>query len=1257
MSHNAVRNCLNPLLPVVWATLALTALTLQTRCWSGEAEETYASLTQTLADAQNRFEALNIKTNSDAITALDSVVACKHKLLEHVVKNTEDFSTDQVEREIRSLARTIAKVAGLYERKQEFELGQAEWVGLASCCERYLGVNCPEYWDASQEADALGRLAAAGPAEVQAYLANRAEIRQTVARGDLNSAFQFAIRDHEHCCLLFGETVPRAITSLEYAAKVAYSGKQFEKAFKLFENAAKLRVELYPSWHPTLAKSILSLGSRYESRGLLVRAEASYRRVEPSLQQLSCLTRLANKHRSSGQSEIALRLFEEVFQCCSKTVGEDHPLRGLAGFHSGDICRSNGNYQQAIERLMVCTEIWKNNANPFERATCLNSIALAHQLSGNYAAAITSYLAASKILKDDRSSRGVDLLRATRANYASLLEESGRFPEALKIYEGIVRETDSKKTLSSADLTARENLARLYQSVGELAKAETLLESLLQFEQRPQIEIARLRSLRGRFYLQLGILAKADQEIDLALKLLSQVDNAPGDVEAVRSLKALIALERDELPAALERYEGILKSLTECFGAQHARCAETYDQIAKVQRMLGNYEAATEAHSESIEIYRAVHGPIHEAVAWAYHRLGTTHFVFKSPEAACRAWRQAFEIKQKICRDTLPWLPEAQAAAFLTSLTTNDSSAGRDTLLSTLSSRRVDNAAEAFECVWRSRGLVLNAIALRERQLLSVNQLPEQTKLAQVRQRLAQLSVSTAVEDDAHQQARTNLLQELNQEKESLERAIAEQAISEQTTNIADEIKPEALLPHLNPRSAFVQIVKTERWLSAPNDSRAIEKTALYDAFVVTQKRSRPDPGELDVKWITLGEAEIVEQHIDTWRTSILRGEGGTRGRRVRNTTSNIDTAESANSRDWLNQNIWKPISAAIGNRSQVIIVPDGSFYRMPWIALPGSERDYLIEEVQITTAADGRQLVQLLQQKKTPISAGIENSNSAPVVDTYLLVGGVEYDSPLPKPVEAERRQARASSWPFLSGTKEEVSAISEILPQDKICLLQGAEAQEAAVKAKFEDASVVHIATHGYFADNFDEKLTDDSSRGDSGSSRQTSMSLVKRNPLLQCGLTLAGCNSDIWIDENGLPVDCGQDGYLSAEEIMGMDLSRATLVVLSACETGLGRIESGEGVFGLQRALHISGVKSTIASGWKVDDRATQILMTTLYRKMSSEGLSPADALRAAQIELLRNFNPTSGELEDGSLQLAPPYYWAAFSLSGVASKAQP
>jgi CHAT domain-containing protein/Tfp pilus assembly protein PilF len=968
---------------------------------------------------------------------------------------------------------------------------------------------------------------------------------------------------------------------------------------------------------------------------------------------------LASAHRENGQQQDALRLLDEVFTDSGATIGENHPLRGLAGIQLGDIYRNSGNYQQALDRLNTSARIWKSNSNKFDLANCLNSIALTQQFLGEHDSAESSYQEAVGLLVDPKQGRGLEIRLETEANYASLLEEMGRFPEALKIYEQIISATNANVDLSTADLNARENLAWLYQSVGEFAKAETLLDSLLQYQQRPPLELARLHNLRGRFYLLLGALDKADGELDTALTHLKEVANhSPVDWARIQSLKSLVLFQRDQPARALAKYEEVLKSLTDFLGPTHIRCAEIYDQIAKVQRELSNYPAATEAHLRAIQIYESAYGETHQAVAWAYHRLGTTHFVFNSPDDACSAWRRSFEIKQNICHQTLPWLPEAQASAFLTSLTTNDSSAGRDTLLSTLVVDKVRNAEEAFQCVWRSRGLVLNAIATREQQLANAKRSPERAQLTEIRRRLAQLSIHGGSDDSSHREARIQLLKELNDQKETLERIIAERAQSTLASGGAecqsDDVTPGDLMERLPAQVALVQLVRTERWQPANQDASDVAKKAVYDAFVVTRKADANDDSDqinLDVHWVELGDAAQIDGYIATWRKGILSGEAVTRGKRLGNKNPKPDINSAQASRDQLNEQVWKPISDALAGRSRVVIVPDGDFHRMPWVALPGTNTDYLIEEMQITTAADGRQLAKLLPEPGSDETRSQDSDSSKPDTENFLLIGGVDYDAELPVPDGGQQQQARENTWSYLQGTREEVAAISEVVPKEHMRQLVGALAQEEDVKSEFEKASVIHIATHGYFADDIDEDLSKETARGESLGPRQTSITLSDRNPLLQCGLTLAGCNCDVWLGTDGLPVNNGQDGYLSAEEIMGMDLGRTRLVVLSACETGLGSIGSGEGVFGLQRALHISGVKSTIASGWKVDDRATQLLMTEMYHQMFNKRLSPADALHAAQLRVLHQFNRTTGQLEERNPQPAPPYYWAAFSLSGV------
>jgi CHAT domain-containing protein len=137
---------------------------------------------------------------------------------------------------------------------------------------------------------------------------------------------------------------------------------------------------------------------------------------------------------------------------------------------------------------------------------------------------------------------------------------------------------------------------------------------------------------------------------------------------------------------------------------------------------------------------------------------------------------------------------------------------------------------------------------------------------------------------------------------------------------------------------------------------------------------------------------------------------------------------------------------------------------------------------------------------------------------------------------------------------------------------------------------------------------------------------------NPLLRSGLALAGANT--WLKKGSLPPEA-EDGILTAEDISGLDLLDTELVVLSACETGLGEVRTGEGVFGLRRAFVLSGAKRLIMSLWQVPDRQTQELMVDFYDRVL-KGQPGPDALREAQLEIKKKY--------------PNPFYWGAFIFQG-------
>jgi len=194
--------------------------------------------------------------------------------------------------------------------------------------------------------------------------------------------------------------------------------------------------------------------------------------------------------------------------------------------------------------------------------------------------------------------------------------------------------------------------------------------------------------------------------------------------------------------------------------------------------------------------------------------------------------------------------------------------------------------------------------------------------------------------------------------------------------------------------------------------------------------------------------------------------------------------------------------------------------------------------------------------------------------------------------------------------------------------------------------------VATHGFFLPEPEREQKQGLAPGQLHSleAMLSYRDLVVSNPALRSGLVFAGANYGA----------VGQgDAFLTALEASELDLSQVNLAVLSACETGLGKVEGGEGVLGLQRAFQLAGARTAVTSLWKVPDKATQALMTRFHRNLWEKRMGKLEALREAQLWLLREA-PTQPELLRGGLErpdLQPwegapirPHYWAAFVLSG-------
>jgi CHAT domain-containing protein len=323
-------------------------------------------------------------------------------------------------------------------------------------------------------------------------------------------------------------------------------------------------------------------------------------------------------------------------------------------------------------------------------------------------------------------------------------------------------------------------------------------------------------------------------------------------------------------------------------------------------------------------------------------------------------------------------------------------------------------------------------------------------------------------------------------------------------------------------------------------------------------------------------------------------------------------------------QKFWEPIKSKLAKSTKVYFSPDGVYNSINLNTLYNTATGkYLIDETEVVIVGNTSDILAKKQNSK---------SNQAVLIgfpDYYLksIQPGAKTNIDTTYSILAKdtaQRFMNGSSITELPGTNVEVNTIAEVMKALKyeVRKYTSSEASEEKIKT-ISSPRILHIATHGFFLNT----TGDGESRGITG----VTAAKLRENPLLRSGLLLAGSGKTI----SGQGTPNTEDGILTAYEAMNLDLNDTELVVMSACETGLGEIKSGEGVYGLQRAFRSAGAESVLMSLWKVDDRATQELMSGFYKQWLSSS-DKQSSFRQAQLNIRNRFSH--------------PYYWGAFVMVG-------
>jgi CHAT domain-containing protein len=431
------------------------------------------------------------------------------------------------------------------------------------------------------------------------------------------------------------------------------------------------------------------------------------------------------------------------------------------------------------------------------------------------------------------------------------------------------------------------------------------------------------------------------------------------------------------------------------------------------------------------------------------------------------------------------------------------------------------------------------------------------------------------------------------------------------------------IIANLPENACLVDFFRAERVAGRGPDGNVHQKPiahyyALISAPAIPEK----------IKLIDLGEAGPIEHAIRDYRSSITAEPEDIITKPIQpDDEQGIEFQESADYEplNFLRQTIVDPIFNWINACYTVYVVPDGELNRLPFGILTKKNGRYLMEDHEITHLSNARDL--------------IRGRNIQHLAPTHpVVIAAPQFSSAVRQEIKASpENESDRSSFRYgrlifsdLPGSGKEGKIIAEKI---NAIQLMGEAATVSALKS-LQSPIILHIATHGFFFPDMPIQLdewgmnTREMLRPVSGWLRGIGL----ENPLLRSGLVLAGANN--WLRGESADEEMG-NGFLTAEEFTQIDLSGTELVVLSACETGLGDIEVNEGVIGLKYSLMVAGAKTILISLWKIPDLQTKELMECFYELLLC-GKGRSEALKHAQLKIKEKY--------------PDPYYWGAFICEG-------
>ena len=684
---------------------------------------------------------------------------------------------------------------------------------------------------------------------------------------------------------------------------------------------------------------------------------------------------------------------------------------------------------------------------------------------------------------------------------------------------------------------------------------------------------------------------------------------------------AELCREMGRYQEAEKLYHEALRVYRAMIDVRPAEVANVLNNLGALYKVMGCYSKAEPLYEEAIRIRREVLGEGHPDYSISLENLAALYVATDRAEQAFPLMQQSAAIDNRNVAELFAVASESQRLEILRRIE------GKFFGYLSLVLRhfpRVESAVRSafMLTVWR-KAIFTEAVVGQREQVLG-DRFPDLKSklddLTALRRQIAQKTISGPGADglELHQGTLNRWNAQRNELEAELAREIPEIAL-DRRLRAADRRAVALALPE---GSALIEFIRVEvfDFQAVPARGESTWKPAHYVAFVLLA--GEPD----SLRMVDLGEAKPIDQMIADFREGII-GETEERpdrdmirrdARIVRGATEHVEVA--------LRQAVFDKLRWAIDGRKRLLVAPDGDINRLPFEVLPTDDGRRLIDDYSISYLSCGRDVLRFEQARTRQPSQPLVVADP----DFDLEVGVTAGHAPAETYCGRLSRDLKPGElyFPRLPGTRSEAECIGSLL---RVRPWLAADVLEKRLK-QMRSPRVLHIATHGFFLADQDR----DPNEGRcwvAASDLGRLAGLRLENPLLRSGLALAGANS--WLKKRRLPSEA-EDGLLTAEDVTGLDLQDTELVVLSACNTGMGEIRAGNGVFGLRRAFVLAGANTLVMSLWKVPDEPTRELMEDFYRRLL-DGQSRSEALRQAQLVIKAKY--------------PLPCFWGAFICQGA------